>query len=1621
MSRHLMFVIILVLTALQLSADTYYWVGDSGNWSDTTHWAISSGGSILHGDIPGSDDDVIFDQNSFINVDQEVIVDVARADMNNMDWQGVLFQPTFRNLSSNTLIINGDMTLSPGMNYAFAGIIIFQNAGTASIRTYDHVLGQNLYFDGPGADRNIIGRLQANNILYFRQGHTNITGDVQCKYLHIIPDELSDSLSTSFQGSILTTGNNTRSGSNPFETIKIAADYSSISFAPGSEIQLSNTNVTLRITGDSLDVDFPDINFSSNTGSHIILADPGSNHRFESIRMMSSGIIYRSSDIGLLELNSGRTYRFGSGQDYAIDQMVAPGTCENPIFLTATGRGSEARFSTNNSISGSYLNIRDIHVMSGVFQGIDSRDLGNIAGWDLTELLGQTLYWVGGTGDWQDQSHWSYLSGGPGGACIPTPIDNVVFDVNSFPAANGSVGLSADVSFCRNMTWTDVTNMPTFINAGKAMNISGSLYLSSNMVLDNRGILRFDAYQSDEEIFSGGQSLGRDVRIESIQGAYTLLDAFKVQGILYHVYGGLNSDGHDMQLVRYYSRYGTARSLSLDSSTVTLTAIPGLGANWSVNSDNFTLDAGTSTIRATSGISFQNYGSGTLQFNKVEALSTGNIYAYNSVNNRFRKADIRRSSFIFSHNQFDTLVLAAAESYEFSSGSVQTIGRLEAIGNCNQPINLRAQVVGSEAIFSTDLDDSDVRYTMIQDIHVQGNGRMENVAGVNNGNTTGWIINAGSSRDLYWVGNGGAWNDPGHWSLTSGGPGGECVPTSIDNVFFDDNSFDQNGQTVTAGNLFFRNMSWSGVSNQPTISWSQAYTYGSIELDDDINIQTWSWIRLLGSLQDRILDMRNKTFTHLVLNGFGDWTLGSDLNMNGELFIYNGGLSTSGNDIDAQRFRIWERDYLNINLDSSTIHLRADGASTPQFAQYQSNSAILDFDPGSSTINIHHPNGYFLAGSNEMSVHNLNFLATTGRGRLDVRTTDTIDYNQVVFNNNGLILQRHRLDSLVFAPGHTYTLHSGVTQVVNEHLEIMGSHCAPIVLNTTSIGNPATIQKVNGDVRGDYIEMRDQIGTGVSFNAGQHSTNVANSNSGWVFENVDDENPEVGFLGPNKIVCDDDAVLVNPYPYQNTISYSWNDGSNDSLRIFDTPGTYWVDATFDMNCTVRDTLEVVQQIYSNTDLGSDTTLCDGDSLVADVTITGGEYLWNDLSSDSIRTIASPGQYSVAVDYLGCPNYDTIQIDFNPIPSPDLGPDQFLCKDQSISLSPNVIFDDITWFDNSKSSSFTTSQTDTVWVDVEAGGCSARDSVLIQYFDLEGYLGADTTLCEGQLLEFNFDNEDLAYSWQDSSNQMNYLVSSPGVYSLELSKDGCFVNDSILISFQSLPTIILPTDVTICEGDETTVTPVTNGVSYEWSTGEATLATNLSEEGDFEFTSYLNGCSSSTYISVFQDTRPSFSLGVDTVICEQTPLYLTANVSGASFEWSDGSELFSKTVEKSGTYGLTVRKGACEVYEEISVEVKPCKEFAVYTPNVFSPDGDGKNDVFMPAIDPAIQVHEYKFMIFSRWGSLIFETEQLGEGWDGTVNGTALSRGTYIYTIDFQFTDELESGREMITGDVFLAR
>lgn len=143
----------------------------------------------------------------------------------------------------------------------------------------------------------------------------------------------------------------------------------------------------------------------------------------------------------------------------------------------------------------------------------------------------------------------------------------------------------------------------------------------------------------------------------------------------------------------------------------------------------------------------------------------------------------------------------------------------------------------------------------------------------------------------------------------------------------------------------------------------------------------------------------------------------------------------------------------------------------------------------------------------------------------------------------------------------------------------------------------------------------------------------------------------------------------------------------------------------------------------------------------------------------------------------------------------------------------------------------------------------------------------------------------------------------------------------------------------------------------------------------------------------------------------TPLVLlqdmTSNILGRT--WIiDGKEYFyDKDLQYAfGDTGWhTVRLIASDRFlctDTLDFRLFVYRDFSLFMPNAFSPNGDGDNEDFKP-VGQFTDLVSYEMKIYDRWGGKIFETKSVGTGWNGKYNNTAddLPVGVYIYEINYQ--------------------
>ena len=121
-------------------------------------------------------------------------------------------------------------------------------------------------------------------------------------------------------------------------------------------------------------------------------------------------------------------------------------------------------------------------------------------------------------------------------------------------------------------------------------------------------------------------------------------------------------------------------------------------------------------------------------------------------------------------------------------------------------------------------------------------------------------------------------------------------------------------------------------------------------------------------------------------------------------------------------------------------------------------------------------------------------------------------------------------------------------------------------------------------------------------------------------------------------------------------------------------------------------------------------------------------------------------------------------------------------------------------------------------------------------------------------------------------------------------------------------------------------------------------------------------------------------------------------------------------ENLNIYRVVALRNQNNSIESVSNGVVVEKPYSLYSPNAFSPDGDGVNDFFNIS---GQKIEDFQIEIFNRWGQMVYKSFDLNDGWDGTFNGKKLPTGTYVYKIK---TREFGIDQNLIkSGSVALVR
>jgi gliding motility-associated-like protein len=311
----------------------------------------------------------------------------------------------------------------------------------------------------------------------------------------------------------------------------------------------------------------------------------------------------------------------------------------------------------------------------------------------------------------------------------------------------------------------------------------------------------------------------------------------------------------------------------------------------------------------------------------------------------------------------------------------------------------------------------------------------------------------------------------------------------------------------------------------------------------------------------------------------------------------------------------------------------------------------------------------------------------------------------------------------------------------------------------------------------------------------------------------------------------------------------------------------------------------------------------------------------------------------------------------------------------------------------------------------------------------------------------------AYDWDtpngnfvSGTSSLSPLIDQPGFYILTITNifNGCVNSDTVEIAESSniirgLNYVLEQPDCNTSTGS-ISIMPVGGEGPYLYSIdGGQSFSGNPNfsnlNVGTFDIrVEDSNGCEADTSAILLEPTGFSVSLppSVTLNLGENYILNPILNIDTSmvrSFLWTEPQNL-----NCNDCYRPTLKAAYDELIQLVVVDTNGCidstfiqinviREYNVFFPSAFSPNGDGINDYFYPQSLNNIVGNVKSLLIFDRWGNLIFENKNFSSnmdqsGWDGTYNGKPMDPNVFVWFAEVEF---LDGKIEIYKGDLTLTR
>ncbi len=533
------------------------------------------------------------------------------------------------------------------------------------------------------------------------------------------------------------------------------------------------------------------------------------------------------------------------------------------------------------------------------------------------------------------------------------------------------------------------------------------------------------------------------------------------------------------------------------------------------------------------------------------------------------------------------------------------------------------------------------------------------------------------------------------------------------------------------------------------------------------------------------------------------------------------------------------------------------------------------------------------------------------------------------------------------------------------------------------------------------------------------------------------------------------------------VQWHWDFGDGNTANTQNTSHNYTTAGPFQVKLVATDINgckdSAVKEINPNASIanaGKDTAFCSN----GPVTFTlhgnagGTTYAWtpaavlnNPALQEPTATISVSTRFYLTVTnaVLGCSAIDSVDITINPLPVVQTLGDTSFCRNVPLVLTTTPGMVSYEWTPagsvsnpNISNPVYTDPYSQTLHVTgTDINGCKGEDivNVTVKPVPVVSTI-ADTTICSTQTVTL-FTTGAASYTWSPPTGLSDPTSPNPvfsgtsgQTYTVTgTAANGCSAQDVVTITVNVPVPFVQPPGKTMCSTTSVMLDGANGtGMQYAWSPGTYLSSTSIinpvanppfTTVYDVLVTDKVCARNASFNVVVTVVDRPVVNARKSGDIdCAHRSVVLSAE-GGNTYLWTPATGLSNPNSpnpvanpDHDQTYTVTVTNSAnCTNTGSVTVLNKKAASLARYIPSAFTPNGDGLNDCY--GIKNWQYIKKLQFLIYNRWGELVFYTTRQGACWDGNYRGKKAEEGTYVYYIKA----ETECGTEEQRGNVILIR